>query len=347
MTPHRVLRAVQAIAGLALFILALETLKTGAQGLVPLLARLHVDGLRQSVGFGWLAAYVVLSGSPVAAISLSLYSSQVISDVMVLGMITGSRLGASFIVLFVGFLYHLRGHQRVASIAVGVLAFTVTATIYLPALALGYFILTEGWFDAIRFGMPATLDSVIDLAFGPVVNLLEAYLPYWAIFLVGVGVLLAAFRVFDKVLPEIEAEHSALGNLATTVYRPLVMFAVGALFTTVTLSVSVSLTLLVPLASRGYIRRENIIPYIMGANITTFVDTLFASLLLSAPRAFTIVLVEVATVSFFSLLILGLFYLPYQRALNRLLQVILKDNRSLTLFVALTVGIPLLLLLWL
>jgi Na+/phosphate symporter len=345
MTSNRVRRAVLACAGLALFVLALEALKAGAQGLVPLLTRLQVDSLRQALGFGWLGAYIVLSGSPVAAIALSLYSSQVISDVLALGMMTGSRLGASFIVLFVGFLYHLRGHRRVASIAVGVLAFIVTATIYLPALALGYVILTNGWFDGIRFGTPAALDSFIDLLFGPIVAWLEATLPYWAIFVVGVGVLLAAFRVFDMVLPQVDAEQSPLGNVGNAVYRPWVMFGVGALFTSITLSVSVSLTLLVPLATRGYIRRENIVPYIMGANITTFVDTLLASLLLSSPRAFTIVLVEVATVSFFSLLILSLTYRPYQRGVNQLLQRILDNNRSLAVFVLLTVGIPLLLLL--
>ena len=56
-------------------------------------------------------------------------------------------------------------------------------------------------------------------------------------------------------------------------YRPWFMFAVGLGVTVLTLSVSVSLSLLVPLAARGYIRRENVVPYILGANITTFVDT--------------------------------------------------------------------------
>jgi Na+/phosphate symporter len=345
MIRDRLIRAVLACAGLALFVLALEALKAGAQGLAPLLTRLEVDGLRRAVGFGWIGAYLVLSGSPVAAIALSLYSSGVISDILALGMMTGSRLGASFIVLFVGFLYHLRGHRRVASIAVGVLAFVVTASIYLPALALGFVILTNGWFDNVHFGTAAALDSFIDLLYGPVITLLEAYLPYWAIFGVGIGVLLLAFRLFDKVLPQIDADHSTLGNVAKAVYRPWVMFAVGALFTSITLSVSVSLTLLVPLATRGYIRRENIVPYIMGANITTFVDTLLASLLLNTPRAFTIVLVEVTSVTFFSLLILALAYRPYQRGVNRLLQGILADNRSLALFVTFTVGVPLLLLL--
>lgn len=334
-----------ALAGLGLFILALEMLKRGAGGLRPLLEGLQIHDLKDTLAFGWLMAYMVLSGSPVAAISLSLFSGGQISDIQSLGMITGSRLGASFIVLFVGFLYHLRGHQRAASVAIGVLALTVTASIYLPALALGYWILTHGYLDGIHFGSPAALNSFIDVLFKPPVAWLEAHLPTWAIFLMGIGTLLGAFKLFDSVLPEMDAQNSRLGNVADLVYRPIVMFLIGAAFTSITLSVSVSLTLLVPLAARGYIRRENIIPYIMGANITTFIDTLFASLLLNTPRAFTIVLVEILTVGFFSLLILALLYQPYQRAMEAGLRLVLRDNLTLAAFVLLIVGIPVLLLL--
>ena len=344
MVMKRLRGAVLAIAGLALFIIALSLLKTAARDLTPILTHLRVSGLRQSIGFGWLGAYVVLSGSPIAAISLTLYSSGAISDVAALGMITGSRLGASFIVLFVGFLYYLRGQRRVASVAIGVLAFLVTATIYLPALVVGVVILQRGWLDGVRFAAPAALDSVMDLLVGPIIGLAQAWLPSWGLFVAGVLTLLAAFRVFDLVLPSVDGEGSRFSELSNAVYRPLVMFAVGALFTSITMSVSVSLTLLVPLATRGYIRRENVIPYIMGANITTFIDTLVAALLLSAPRAFTIVAVEIVTVSFFSLLILGVFYPVYQRQMNRVLDWTLASRWRALSFILLTVGIPILLL---
>ena len=55
---------------------------------------------------------------------------------------------------------------------------------------------------------------------------------------------------------------------------------------------SVALTVLVPLASKGYVKREEAIPYIMGANITTLADTLVAAMLLGNPVAVQIVLAE-------------------------------------------------------
>jgi Na+/phosphate symporter len=161
----------------------------------------------------------------------------------------------------------------------------------------------------------------------------------------GMAALLTAFKVFDAALPEVDPERSRFANLANAIYRPMVMFFIGALFTSMTLSVSVSLTLLVPLSTRGYIRRENVVPYIMGANITTFVDTLFASLIINTPRAFTIVLVEVLCVSIFSLLILLFVYRPYLRSMNRLLDMVLASRWSLLVFVAVLVAVPLLLLL--
>src|SRR3990172_13235786 len=102
-----VTRAGYSVAGLMLFILALETLKKGAGGLKPILNSVSADGVLNLLGFGWAGAYAVMSGSPVAAISLSLYAGGTISDTEAFAMINGTRLGASFIVLFVGFLLYV------------------------------------------------------------------------------------------------------------------------------------------------------------------------------------------------------------------------------------------------
>src|SRR3712207_1598968 len=60
------------VVAMFLFILALQLLKQGAKPLAPLLTNvLGIDSAANTLGFGWLVAYGVLSGSPVAAISLS------------------------------------------------------------------------------------------------------------------------------------------------------------------------------------------------------------------------------------------------------------------------------------
>ena len=54
-------RAGYSVAGLMLFILALETLKRGAGGLKPILNGVSADGVLNLLGFGWSGAYAVMS----------------------------------------------------------------------------------------------------------------------------------------------------------------------------------------------------------------------------------------------------------------------------------------------
>jgi len=344
-------RAAFGIAGVLIFILALWLLKKGASGLEPVMASLRVTGMANTLGFGWVMAYLVLSGSPVATISLTLFGTELLSGVETFAMITGSRLGASFIVLFVGFLYWLRGKQRGSSISIGILSLLVTATVYLPAMALGYIMLSNHWFDGVRIGQAGQMASFLEMVYDPIIAFLAGtlHLPNLLIFALGIGTLLGAFKVFDMALPEIDPESSRFNRINELVYRPVFMLLLGAGITSLTLSVSVSLSLLVPLAVKGYVRRENVIPYIMGANITTFIDTLLAALLIPTPAdqpsAFIIVLTEMVSVTAISAVVLLTSYSLYQRTIERILELILHSNRRLAIFVGAILIVPIILLL--
>lgn len=338
-------RAAYAVAGLALFVLALELLKQGAGSYGrQLIGMLDVSTPASALGFGWLLAYIFLSGSPVAAVAVSFFASGTIDGLQTFTMITGSRLGASFIVLFVGFLYQLRGHARAASVAVGVLALLVTAAIYLPALAMGYWLLSSGAVGVLQASADGPLGSLIDLLVDPVVALVAGRLPGWATLGLGAGTLLLAFTLIDRSMPEVGPDRGALRHIDALACRPLAIFLVGAAVTSLTLSVSVSLTLLVPLVARGVLRRESALPYIMGANITTFIDTLVAALIAGGPAAFTIVLVEMMSVAALSLLVLLFAYAPFARAVLGLQELITRSRRGLIAFLAVLLIVPLLLL---
>ncbi len=334
------------IIALLLFILALQLLKSGAKALVPFVRDgLAVQNAANALGFGWLFAYAALSGSPVAATALTLFDAGAIDELGTFAMIAGSRLGAAFIVLAIGFMYTLRGHERQGSLAMGLLSFIITAAIYLPGLAVGYWLLQSGAFDRLRPSGEIGLVAGIDAIFDPLIALAESRLPHWLVFAIGFGVLWFSLNLIDKALPDMRLKEGAFSGMARLLYRPLVTFALGLAVTTLTMSVSVSLSVLVPLSARGYIRRENVIPYIMGANITTFVDTLVAALLLNNPRAFTVVLVEMVSVAVVSLIFLLLIYRPYERAVLRLVELIGSSRRNMTIFLAVILGVPVALML--
>jgi Na+/phosphate symporter len=334
------------IASLYLFVLAVTLMKEGARGVAPLVRNLlDVSSAANALGFGWLFAYVIMSGSPIAAAALTFFDAGVVDELGAFSMITGSRLGASFIVLFIGFLYVLRGRDRATSLSMGLLSLTVTATTYLPGLALGAFLLSTGALDSVQLQSGALLHSVVDGAVQPVSGIATALLPGWGVFVVGLGVIWLSFNLFDKCLPQMTIKESQLGWMSRLVYRPWVMFALGSLITMISMSVSLSLAILVPLSARGFVRRENVIPYIMGANITTFVDTLLAAVLLGNPPAFTIVLVEMISITAISILILAIAYRRYERGMLNLVAWVTAGNRNLALFMAAIFVVPIILLL--
>lgn len=334
-----------ALAGIFIFILALELLKGGASGLEPVLSRVDADGVHNLLGFGWLGAYAVMGGSPIAAIGLSLYAGETISDVEALAVLNGSRLGASFIVLAVGFVMWV-WHKRTADgLYIGVVALLTAFTLWLPALPLGVLALKSGWFDGVELSRPGFVTSFVDAVYDPVVDPITDNVASILVFGMGIGLLLLAFTVFDRALPNLEQPSLRVEKIKDLLHHPLAMFTIGLLLTALTLSVSISLTLLIPLSLKGYVRRNGIIPYVMGANISTWVDTMFAALLLDAPHAFTIVFVQMIVGAAISLAVLIFLYRPYSNAILGLANRITHTRRSFALFMGAIFVVPLVLFL--
>ena len=334
------------VASLYLFVLAVTLMKDGARGIAPLVRNLlDVTNAANALGFGWLFAYVIMSGSPIAAAALTFFDAGVVDELGAFAMITGSRLGASLIVLLIGFLYMLRGRDRATSLSMGLLSLSVTATTYLPSLLLGMVILKTGMLDRIQLRSGTLLLSVVDHVVEPVAGVAVSLLPSWAVFVVGLGVIWFSFNLFDKCLPQTALKESQVGWISRLVYRPWVMFALGALVTLISMSVSLSLAILVPLSARGYVRRENVIPYIMGANITTFIDTLLAAVLLDNSWSFTIVLVQMLSITTVSVIILATAYRRYERGMLSFVASMTASNRNLALFMAVIFVVPIVLML--
>jgi hypothetical protein len=299
--------------GLFLFVGALQLMKTGAAALGVLQpGSILVENAASTLGLGWLGAVLMLSGSPMAATSLTLVAAgedhgSGLGEIEGFTMVMGSRLGASFVVLLVAVLYALRageGHRR-APVATAVLALTATAVVYVPATALGAALLSWGPFASLELGFPSAFVDLIDLLYGRLTELAQD-LPAGVVFLAGLAILLLAFKLIDLALPELD--DAAVARRPAWLRRTWPMFALGAGIGLVTMSVSVSLSLLVPLVAKNVVRREFIVPYIMGANITTLGDTLLAAFALDSPAAVRVLLAALLATTAVSLAVLALLY---------------------------------------
>ena len=345
--PTLPVRLVLLVLSIGLFVTALGLMKAGAAELIPTLeGSVFTDNAWSTLGVGWLGACIVLSGSPVAASSLTLLDGGAITRTQAFTMLTGSRLGAAFVVLVVGVVYALRNRGtsgRRAPISIGILSLTMTAVAYVPGSILGYLLLERGTLDDFDIGTSPSLTSATDTLFGWAPDLLREVLPGWTLFPIGVLVLLAGFQLFDTVMPSVGSER--LEHRPGAWYtRTWPMFLVGCAVTFLTLSVAVSLTLLVPLVASGRLRRANTLPYIAGANITTLADTLVAAILLGNQDAVRVVVAVTIGVTTWTLLLLAVGY-PFLRSFClRLARTALASQRRLAAFALALLGVPLLLI---
>lgn len=333
-----VLKLVIGAAALWLFFLALALMKDGARGLAPILGS-AIEGPLNALGLGWLGALLVLSGSPVAASSLALLEGGSLAPSESYAMLVGSRLGAAFVVLVVGALYAVRGsgERRRTPLSVGILALGMTAIAYVPGGLLGAGLLETGLLDGVVLSPPAVFFDTVDGMTAPVVDPLERVLSPdepltgGVLFAGGVGVLLLSFRLVDRLLPTLEGARD--DERARWYVGPWTMFGFGLLVALATLSVSVALGLLVPLVAKGYVRREQTLPYIAGANITTLADTLLVAILLQSDEAPRIVLALLVGVTVWTLAFLLLASRPVRRVVFAAQGAVLRSPARLAVFV--------------
>lgn len=340
-----IFKVLLATLGLWIFLIALALMKDGARGLAPTL-NAAVNTPLNALGLGWLGALLVLSGSPVAASALALFDGGSLTLEQSYAMIVGSRLGASFVVLVIGTIYALRRAQagRRAPVSIGVLALTMTFIAYVPGGLLGYGILESGVLSGLPLTPPAAVLDATKALTAPVVGLVEqvlrpdAPLPAALLFLAGVALLLASFRVVDAFLPEIVADRD--DERARWYAGPWTMFGIGLATALATLSVSVALSLLVPVVAKGYVRREQILPYIAGANITTLFDTLVVAVLLGGSQGPDMVISLAAGVTVWTVLLLVVAYQPMRTAVFRFQALVLHSRARLVGFVFVLFAIP-------
>ena len=330
------------LAALLLFVGALQIMKTGAANLSVLNDQgFLVRNAAATFGLGWLGALIVLSGSPVAASALTLVAAGSITEFQGFTMLTGSRIGAAFVVLLVAVIYALRGGEgkRMAPVSTAVMALSATALIYAPGALLGGALLDWDPFRRTNLRFPTQFTDLVDLVYGGLLDLIETW-PALILFGGGLAVLLIAFKLIDTVVPDLD-DRSIESTRLSWLTKKWPMFALGCLVALIAMSVSVALTVLVPLVAKGYVKREDILPYIIGANITTLGDTLLAAFLLQSPAAVRIVLAGILGTTVVSLLLLAFFYPQIRSGMWRFQRQIVMSKPRLATFTAALFLVPL------
>ena len=332
---------------LVLFLFAVQLLGTATDAAAPTLRNVLavvVAGDSAALGLSWLAAYVLGNGSVVAALSLSLFDSGLVSAPRLYLLVAGSRLGAAAIVVFIGALDFVQKdrYSLQEGVSMGLLTFLVTHTIYLPATVVGYVALP--W--VVRPVAPG--DGVPDIDGGPtlvpeVCAAVTDTIGALPTFLLAVAMLFGSLQLFDRLLGSVETPA-----LRDSVFRHFkrrwLSFAIGLGITTLTTSVAFSLGVIVPLYNREYIEREELVPYVLGANIGTLFDALVVALLLPTAVGATAVLLLLGLSTLVTLVAL-VGHDRYVAAIERVDDRLVEDRTAFVAFAVLLVVVPVALIL--
>lgn len=311
---------------LALFFAAIQLLGTATDALSPVLQRVLgrlLVGDLPALGIAWLASYALGNGSVIAALALSLFAADLVTPSQLFLLIAGSRLGAAAIVLLIGLLDYVQKRELMLSdsLKLGLLTFVLTYSIYVPVTVVGY--LSIPWFEpllprvdlsSVGIRSPTLLESVA-VALTERVGAL-------VVFLLAGGLILLSLKLFDRVFEHVDREWLRRSVFVYLDNRWL-SAALGVLVTGATTSVAFSLGVLVPLYNRGYLKRSELVPYVLGANIGTLLDTLLVALVLGNPVGLVTVGLFLALATVLTGLALVL-YRPYYGAVtvvqNRILR---------------------------
>lgn len=298
--------AIGVVTAVMLFLLAIRMLGTATEALQPVLERTLsgvVTGDASTLGASWLVSYLLLNGSVVAALGLSLFAADLVTEPQLFLVVAGSRLGAAGIVVLVGALDYLadKGYTLRRATSLGLLAFIVTHTVYLPATALGYGLMVLGDVPLPKpVGFQFRGDGVLE-ALTTLAEVLTVAFGAGPVFVLAIVLLFVSLRIINGVLDRIETDR--LRSIArVSLRRSSVGLALGLFVTAVTTSVAFSLGVVVPLYNRGYVTRRHVIPYILGANVGTLTDTVVVAIVLETPIGLGLVLALLGMAVSFTLL---------------------------------------------
>ncbi|MGM0399455.1 MAG: sodium:phosphate symporter [Halobacteriota archaeon] len=336
------------VATVLLFLFAVQLLGTATEAAEPaierILRRIVVDDT-SALGLGWVASYGLTNGSVVAALSLSLLRSGLVSPSETYFMIAGTRLGGTAVIVLVGamdYLQNRRNQSLTEGTSLGLLTFVITFSIYIPVTALGAVVLTRHQstvFEATT-GLGLSIRSLAYLE--PVTDAITRALGPTITLGVAIALLFGSLWFFDSLLERVHTE-TVRKYVFRHFKRRWMAFGIGLLITGLTTSVAFSLGVIVPLYNRRFVRRGEMVPYILGANIGTLFDTLVVGFVLETMVGVAIVGLVMGLATFLTVLAL-VGYTPYLRFVDVSQDKLLEDRRFFVAFGGILIVLPIVLL---
>ncbi len=284
---------------------------------------------------------VTMSWSPIAGAFISLGDVLAITEKNLAAIIMGTRGGVNSFLLITWLLMLFKWKSLKRSLWITVIQFLVTLSSTAIAAIFIFGVLKLGFMDDLSvfvadwFVLNSFFEGITGFFSHYIKLLIKSPIILWIMWL---GMLVWWLFLFDKCFSFIS--HGKDKRILKKIVSIESSFISGFVVTALTMSLSVSVAILLPLYLRKFINRKMLMAYILGANISTLFDTLFLWIMAKSIIGIKVILAFLFAVTLWVILIMiGFKY--YHKAISYLTDKILSNKIHFIIFTIIVMFTPL------
>jgi len=282
--------AIKLIISFYLFIASIELIKNAsfslAEHLNIILSSLIQNNPFKAVSLGWLITGVAQSSGITSFVTATFAGNNILPITTALFVIMGTGIGATVTALIISLLS--RGKKKrdfrhgfeIASVAV---IYNLLLVIILFLLEYFFKIFTKLTvylsisIKSTQLTMP--IPNLVNIITYPITSLLNLIPSEIIVLILSLFILAFSLKYFSQSILELFGEDKTKEFINKYFKNKYKAFLIGLLLTSLFFSSAITIGLMVPLAVTRLINLKKAIPFLLGAEVGTFTDTLLASLI--------------------------------------------------------------------
>jgi|TARA_Y100000310_G_scaffold337938_1_gene426266 sodium-dependent phosphate cotransporter len=338
-----------------LFILSIELIKKSSLLLAPDIKNLLIQNITplKAISVGWFTTSVVQSSGAVGSITAAFTGNDIINLTTAVYILIGASLGTTITAMIISLItvtYKRRDFRHGFEIALSYSIFSALLAVIVFFLEFFFSI-----FSKISLFLATALENktflleipdIIGIITNPLINIVPIENQKFLALAFGFILLITVLRyIGHSVMDVLGGEKKARKFINKHFESKYKAYFIGVVLTAIVFSSSITIGLLVPLATARLISLRKAIPFILGANLGTFTDTFLAALIIGKTAA-------IATAFAYALLgVLGtIIFLPNINFLHKITKYtskkLIKISRKKALYILIAfILIPLLIIL--
>lgn len=356
---------------LVAFMLALEFIKVGIGAVSETFKEninRYLNAPLSSLGVGWFTSFLTMNSTSIATLGINFVGHGILQPLEGFFLLIGSRIGSSAIILILGIIFYLKGQSYYRSIYVGLVGFFSILATSLLALFFGRMVellkihefiarsihspgrgsLTTWISESLTYNFAQTVSEKI----GPVLTFLIGFI----LIILVIEFLNKVFYIIDFSKQDFE-KSPFKKRILKLLHTPIFAFFLGLIITALTLSITISMSILIPIYTQESLRSRLkeifspsrriatriIIPYALGANIGSFLDTIVLAKISNTFIGLALVY-NVILSSILAVILIMLLYRMFSHTITKISDWMLSKPDYLPEIIILLIVFPLLLI---